>query len=83
MDERKKTEPVLLRTGTRVAGPMIEDGLFAVYSPKLWLFLAVNALPNVPEMPVQIAPEYGITGVFEIISPGNLRAWLCPSKSGL
>ena len=83
MGERKKTEPVQLRTGTRVAGLGIKSGLLAIYSPNLWPCHAVSALQNVPEMPVQLAPEYGIIGLFEIFSSGNLRAWVCTSKSGL
>ena len=83
MGERKKTEPVQLRAGTRVAGLGIKDGLLAIYSPNLWPCHAVSALQNVPEMPIQIAPGYEITGLFEIFSSGNLRAWVYTSKPGL
>ena len=83
MDEREKTEPVQLRAGTRVARLGIKDGLLAICSPNLWSCHAVSALQNVPEMPVQIAPGYEITGLFEIFSSGNLRAWVYCRKSAL
>ena len=83
MDEREKTEPVQPRTGTRVAGLGIKDGLLAIYSPSLWPCHAVSVLQNVPEMPVPLAPEHGIIGLFKVFSSRNLRAWLCTSKPGL